>query len=312
MSKTAISLLVHEKPDVFRDQIENIGFFFPEAYVIVHVSMSSSSPYEEFVAAVRDKENVLFNPNRIHTQWGDLLGPKLLNIKHALKELPDLDHVTFSSSNDMFVRHGVSDYIKQYPAGYDHLAVVHPQSNDKIVNACFADPSFKNLIYHLGINHAVYSQIEGSFYNREIASEMVMLIEKHFDISTCGAPYYREEFIFSTVAHQLMNSSRQEVASPYTLKGLFAYEWARNFGYRQKWMMLPSKVLATVLHNTKYPSFWRLDLLKESIRHEFSNLAFYANAKNCRKFSPPSIFAVKQVRRDLDDPVRQYLKGLRM
>jgi hypothetical protein len=311
MSKTAISLLVHEKPDVFRDQVENINFFFPDSYIVVHVSLSSSSPLEDFVSAVKDMDNVVFNPNRIHTQWGDLLGPKHLNMKYAVNELADVEYITFASSTDMFVRHGVRDYIRQHVAGFDHTAIVNAESNSHIVKTCFSDPLFKSLISELGINHAVYSQIEGSFYNREIACEIVRLIDKHFDVTTCNAPYYREEFIFSTIAQKLLLTETDGIAIPYTLKGLFAYEWARSFGNHSKWLNFPSRLVAKILHNTTHPPYWRLNLLKKSIANDFDNLSYFSNTKYCRKFDPKHIYAIKQVRRNIDDPVRNYLRTLR-
>lgn len=309
MSKTAISLLVHEQPSVFRDQIQNINHFFPGCYVVVHVSKSAEVSLEKFKDAASDFNNVIFNPTRIATRWGDLLGPKFSNMQFALKELPNVEYVAFAASNEMFVKTGVANHINGSAAGFHHNSLVGISSGSKMVDACLRDPEMRGMLTHFDASQVSWSQIEGTFYQRSLAEEMIDLIPRFFNTIACDAPYFREEFVFSTVANQLLNGNASNIRMPYTLKGLFAYDWARSLAAKNKAYSLPSRVLAKII-KWKYPSYWKVPTLRKCLRYEFQNLEYFSRIYGIEKFDPGSVYAIKQVQRTYDDPVRAYLRSL--
>lgn len=306
MKRFGVSLLVHENPEILGDQLANFAKFFTNAYVVIHISRSTTTPYHEFEKICSEHANAVINPTRLNTRWGDMLSPIVSNIEYALTQFPDLKVICFASSTDMFVKPGVEDYIESHRIAYDSMGQVDSENKDMIVAACFNDPSFLRMQEHLGIESATYSQIEGSFYPTSLAKEILQVIKQHFDVSGCNADYYREEFVIPTIAHAL-TSNDQKIAMPYTLRGMFAYNWARGFGQRHKALILPSKILAKLI-KLRYSNFWQLPTLQRAIKYSFSNLLRYSEVNGIKKFDPSSIHAIKRVRPVMADPVRCYLR----
>jgi hypothetical protein len=235
-----------------------------------------------------------------------MLSPIVSNIEYALAQFTDIEAICFASSTDMFVKLGVENYIESHRIAYDSMGQVDSEHKDMIVAACFNDPSFLRMLEHLGIGSATYSQIEGSFYPASLAKEILQVIKQHFDISGCNANYYREEFVIPTIAHALTPKG-QKIAMPYTLRSMFAYNWARGFGQRHKALILPSRILAKLI-KFRYSKFWKLPIIQKSIEYNFSNLLRYSVVNGIKKFDPSSIHAIKRVRPDMADPARCYLR----
>lgn len=308
-ARVAISVPVHEKPEILRDQALNFGYFFPEALLIIHVSKSSNDSYESFIDATDGLSNVVFNPDRTVTRWGDALGPNFRNIRFALTELEGIDYVTFASSTDMMVKRGVFNYITKTNLAFNHLSIVESSSKSPIVQECFLDKSFQSLLNELGIDYANYSQIEGSFYSSSLMQQILPIIERHFDVYSCDAKYFREEFAFSTIAKFINNNNlKSSVGFPYTLRGMFAYNWARSFENHCQIINPLSRIAARILR-IAYPSFWKLSTLTRSLQYDFDNLRFFAKCNNIEQFKPSSIYSIKRVNPDLNDPIRCYLRS---
>jgi hypothetical protein len=112
--------------------------------------------------------------------------------------------------------------------------------------------------------------------------------------------------VIPTIAYALI-SKDQKIAMPFTLRSMFAYNWARGFGQRYKALFLPSRILAK-LTKFRYSMFWQLPMLRRSIKHDFYNLRLYSEVNGIKKFDPSSIHAIKRVRPDMTDPVRCYIR----
>jgi len=307
--KVAVSLPVHEKPHILRDQALNFGYFFPEALLIVHVSKSSEDSFESFIEATEGLSNVVFNPDRTVTRWGDALGPHIRNFRYALNELIGIEYLTFASSTDMMVKKGVFNHIKKFDLAYDRQSVVTREWKSDIIQECFADISFQRLLKEMGSNNAIYSQIEGSFYSVSIMRELIPVVERHFDVYACDAKYFREEFVFSTIANKICNqNSKILIGEPYTLRGMFAYNWARSLANGNQFFEPATRLLARLLR-IAYPAFWRLATLKRSIKYDFENLRCFAKCNGISKYNPSAIYSIKRVRPDLCDPIRKYLSS---
>lgn len=101
MSRVLFSIPVHERPDIVRDQIENIQHFCPNATVCIHVSAAAAAQMRVFERYC-DLPNVLVNPNSFETGLGTgILHTHVSNFEYSILQGVDFDKVVLLSSNEM-------------------------------------------------------------------------------------------------------------------------------------------------------------------------------------------------------------------
>jgi len=210
--KVVVSLPGHERPEIVINQIQNVQYYMPEAVIVLHISAFFEWNGTENMNVFK-LDNVLINPERIPTVYGQGMLPDVhnSNFKFALKNT-DFDYFTMHSSNDMFIKNGVKEYIANYDAGVNQMMVqIHTDWPQKL----FAekDPVLAQLMKHLNIPEMIGSQIEGTFYKTEIFKEMVEEIERFYSYKIEGIPYYaREELYYPIVASKFVKN----FGIPYT------------------------------------------------------------------------------------------------
>ncbi len=214
--KIIISIPIHEAAEVACNQADNIKKYVPNALIVFHICKSYGN--NEEIALLRQKENVVINPIRLETAWGDIIETHISNFLYA-KDHYVFQYFLMHSSNDMYVRSGIEEYIFRYKAGFNFREIENKNSYWIVAHAARED-MLLNRIANGGIKYA--SQIEGSFYSFDIMDEIVTVLQKHMPFKKSKKPYTREELLFSTVAAKLLEQG--QVGRPTTFSEVHRFD----------------------------------------------------------------------------------------
>jgi hypothetical protein len=198
MTKILFSLPVHENPEIVRDQIENINFFCPGATICIHVSAGASSDKDEFNRHC-DFENVIINPSSYETIWCEgLMHVHASNFLYAIERNINFDKIMLISSNELFVKPGVADYVSRYRIGAQ--TEIYDSATDwgSFRQDLLSSRNMRKFISKLGLPLYFGGQAEGQFYDRRIFAHITRLYIDDFPMGPCGFP--SEEIIPTTVA----------------------------------------------------------------------------------------------------------------
>ena len=309
-----ISLLVHEKKDIILEQLLNIQKYFSSAKVVVHVSKSANFTLSELEEYLKGKvDNYHVNPNQAQTTWGGIISAHFLNIKYIYNNISSDAHVLFHSSNDMFVKLGIEEYLK----GKDYLF------NFRRVNSFFTywwvgavakqDKKLLNLLKLHNSSMIIGSQIEGSMYKIDLLMRIIELCEKH-DLLESQLHYPREEIVFSSLANALNIKSD---GLPYVLSEVHRFDsklWKFFMKYKRIHRNdLLRKIVNAIFFRSKFYEIKPKDI--EAIRN--NNIKYlekfeylYDGDNKWKIFDSNNLFAVKRVERDINNPLRIYIRGL--
>ncbi len=268
--RLAISIPVHEQPDVVHDQIRNIRRFVPDALVVLHVSRTFSYRGAEDVSkmqALADLEGVHVNPLQLPTAWGDIAYLHVANFKY-LAGVETFDLFAIHASNDAFVQGGLADLAAPWYAGVKAMVLSDAWVHTR---AARADQPLARMLAHLGRDEVVCAQAEGTFYRADLFREMVALIDAFYDYQAINAPLCREEVYFPTLALQMLDlAGGSETVLPHTY------------------------VYSGVVHAAELGPA-QVDAIRSGALRD-GELPY---------------FAIKPVRREIDNPLRTYLRDLR-
>lgn len=229
-SKILFSIPVHEKLEVVLDQLINIRTLNPDSCVVLHLSpvfdyVHSALPLDEFKRITKTIGGVIINPVSVRTGFFDIIQAHIANFNYALTVL-DFEYIALLASNEMFVKPGLYDYIKNYDAGVDYC-VIPTTTKARIGKCAFEDPELRGMLDELKTDEICRSQIEGSFYRKDVFKEMCEIINRHFDYRhlTKEDLYAREEVYFSAVFWGLYKDNNTISVS---VKGMFTFvPWNR-------------------------------------------------------------------------------------
>lgn len=302
----AVSILVHENPEIVADQSRCYRRFFPEAILVYHVSESAKSYLSEFEKALESHPWAYINPSRMETRWGDMLAPHVLNLEYIFEMFPRVEKVAFGSSTDMLFKPGVAEHMQQSVAGFDYLAVSEDTAKCDIRRKASSDPAFMKLYRFLGDSGIVWSQLEGSYYPAKFLEEFVRLFHR-FDLEmTCQGKYFREEIILPTCFYALKND-QDGLSHPFILRGLFSCYWADSVIARytkNKWVRKIGRYPFKLLHN----EFWSLRNFEKIASGNADSWERYAVVNEVKRFSINDVYGVKRIRSKYDEPIRNKLR----
>lgn len=309
-----ISLLVHEKPDVILDQLLNIKKYFSTAKVIIHVSESapfSLSELDEYLKL--NVDNYYLNPSQAKTEWGGIISAHFLNIKYAYSIEPE-SWILFHSSNDMFVKHGIEDYLK----GKDYLF------NNRRVNSSYtywwvgavakSDTKLMNMLKAHNSSLIIGSQIEGSMYKTTTLIDIISICEKN-DVLNSKLHYPREEIIFSSLVSALGIKSD---GLPYVLSEVHRFDnklWRFFMKYKKIYNIpLLKKAVNSILFRSSFYKIKPEDITAictcdTNYLNKFKYL--YDGDYVWQVFEPKDVFCVKRVERDFNNKLRNYIRELK-
>lgn len=208
MSKIMFSLLVHEEPIVILDQIVNLFKYNPNSSVVVHFNPNfnrgeSVLTCEELLNIFSDFKNIYVNPNRLKVGKDDIIQAHLSNFRFV--ENVEFDYFYFIASNELFLKTGAEEFV----SGYRYGCMAQKKPNWHFIENLRLDSGLQNIYSYLNKKEYYYSQIEGSFYNKDIMSKIVSIIEMSYDFHVQNQTYPRDEIYFSTIAVNLYGNENR-------------------------------------------------------------------------------------------------------
>ncbi len=327
--KIIISIPVHEEQDVVINQIDNIHKYIPKGIIVIHLNRTFVE-CDRVTAFVRDKSYVYINPERLNCDWGNIIDAHISNYKYA-KKLIEFDYILFQSSNDMYIIPGVEKYISCYAAGF-HVHKIYKKSRWWPSGFALEDPILKEITNIIGAD-IVATQIEGSFYKKEIFDSIVRIIEQARLIVKkrnvlYAKNYTREEVYFSTIAYKLISIQKGTRGYPVTYSevhdfdrflwrvqhltwGIYHRLFLHMFLDRKKYDYFESAYTQRIIE--KNPTALNMTIIKKLIgkQNVFLSKHRYLNDSVSKyQLYGDRIFAVKRVPRDMDNPLRIFINSL--
>ncbi|MNV48263.1 hypothetical protein D3C71_1401610 [compost metagenome] len=279
--KFCISIPIHEQPEVVIDQIKNFQYFYNnEVAIVLHVSPDFKFDDNYSNSNCFLNKGVYVNGESLPVVWGTLMHVHNSNFKFASKNI-DFQYFIIHSSNDMYVRHGVKDYIEQNkngvfqankPTGVNYL--INHDTRDWS-NDLYLDKEFINLMEYLELKQVYVTQCEGSFFEKKVFSSMVRVIDK-FYVYARERIYPREEYWYSTIVKKFIK--RKKIGKPFLLSEI----------WRKDGIVINEKMIIR-LHN------------KEKIDDEL-NIEYPYDYDN--------LYAVKRVPREINHPLRILIREI--
>lgn len=322
--KIVISIPVHEKEDVIKNQIENFQKYIKGVYIVLHVSKS----YQDFEAlkeGLKVYSDVYVNPERLETKWGDIVQPHVSNY-HYISSILQFDYFVLHASNDMYIKHGFEEYISKYKAGFAIRKVVQKYTNWWPGDLAQRDEQLKYIMQQTGQGMIIATQVESSFYNKELMDKIVKIIDASETYRNEELVYTREEIFFSTIASALVDWN--EIGDVTTFSEVHRFDrtlWkfrarTRKLFYRSilKFFMtetmyykLEDRYNTLLFKKGWYKTSKRTvnKLLNNDMAYIQKNSYLNDGSGNFRLYGQ-NIFSVKRVQRDIDNKLRKYITGL--
>lgn len=319
----AISIPVHEKPDVIIDQIKNIKKYVSNVIIVLHISKVFYEHYDD--ADLYNIENVFINPEHLLTEWGNIISAHLSNFLF-IKSKTDFDYFVMHSSNDMYIKYGLSDYIKKFDAGFQIRKITQPNTQWWPSNVAYKDKQIKNICLKTGQAMMIASQVEGSFYRTEIMERIVGIILQCYKPEESKVQYTREEFYFSTVASSIIDW--EKVGRPTTFSEVHRFDrklwksrekmrrlyFLTNFIIPQKFYNKLERIHNDILFKSKFYKITKKDircLRKNANKATDENRFLDDGSGSFQLYDEGNIFSVKRVPRDCKNSIRQFIKNLK-
>lgn len=198
------SIPIHEKLEVVFDQIENYKFFNPDCGIVLHFSKkfdygNSAITREEFEEKVRNIGNIFINPISVRTGWADIIQAHLSNF-YYVKEQCEFEFFALCASNELFIRAGLYQWIREYDCGIkcgevtESTSTAWPQGK-----MAQKDAVLKKILQEIGGKKIICAQVEGTFFRRALFDDICEVINRNYDYRSMEFPYPREEIYFSTI-----------------------------------------------------------------------------------------------------------------
>lgn len=318
--KIIVSIPVHEKPEVIKNQIQNFKKYIDNLYIVLHVSKGFLEQYD--IKEIDNIEGVYINPVHLDTKWADIIHTHISNF-HFISKIMDFDYYVMHASNDMYIKHGFSNYIQKFDAGFNVRKVIKKDSHWWPGNMAINDSALKNMMADCGQTMIIASQIESSFYKKGIMEEIVSIIEKYYPVAEKDNAYSREEVYFSTIASNIVSWDR--IGFPTTFSEVHRFDrtlWkireVTRFIYQKSplLILIPQRyydrsevIYNNVLFKSKFYKTTR-GTIKRLLRNDkkyINKNSFLNDGSGQFRLYENEVFSVKRVERDILDPVRIFI-----
>jgi hypothetical protein len=286
--RVLISIPVHECRRVIEDQLRNLTYFFEDSVIVLHVSQSykESLDFSAF-------PNVVVNPQRHASRWGNIVYLHYSNIEHALSQNIKFDYAVFCSSNELYFRKGVEEYLATADAFMDPRGFFDKEGNfaygpersvfymrTALVNPALTDEKLWTFVEKNGLPGPLKSQIEGSAYSHAVMADIMKILKEEFTFEYMSqVSYCAEEILLPTVALAVVKRRNARVARQFSFM-----DWCHDFTPRL-W-----------ISSIKY---WRGERKDRWLTHYFETID-----------AQKSVFAIKGVKRTYFNKVRNHMRSL--
>lgn len=211
--KIGISLPIHEREDIFLNQLFNIKKFIPNSIVCTHLSANSSID-QNLIKTLSILTGNISNENRLSTMYGKGLMPVHISNFKLLKR-HNIDYILLLSSNEMLIRPGLNFYISNFDIGLQICnRSNHPEwhlFNKKIERLS----EIEKFLDRAGVTDIQGGQAEGQFFKTELFEKMMETYEQSFPENYFE--FETEEIIASTYFSNL-ESNKYRIGLPITLQ----------------------------------------------------------------------------------------------
>lgn len=314
--KIVISIPFHEAIDVAIDQVNNIKKYVEDCIIVLHASKSlENNPDLLKLNAITD---VFINPIKLETSWGEIIETHIANFEYAESNW-DFEYFVMHSSNDMYVRKGLYSYICKYEAGFNHRSVENADSLWVVAEPARNDEVLNRL---RGQNKAWASQIEGSFYSRELMHEIVNRLHLEMPFKKASMPYTREELFFSTMASKILKD--QPVGKPTTFSEVHRFDNIYQKYYQKSNSLFKShskdkgkealdKLVKIALRRSGLYSIRKHDIqqiLKQNAEYIKQNGRIDDGQGAFFMYDGSNVFSVKRVPRSMKNSLRKYINQI--
>lgn len=319
--KIVVSIPVHEEKEVILDQIYNIQHYIGYPVIVLHIvkSFYENECFREFEN--REQNGIYINPEHLEAKWGNIAHLHLSNFRYIKSVIDDFDYYLMHASNDLYVRKGIEGYIRLYKAGFNRRILSYPKSMWWPCEYAHRDKVLKRLMYENGISQIVGTQVEGSFYRKDLFEQIDLCIGS-IDLFE-GDFYPKEEIYFSTIAYKLLRED--EIGYPTTFSEVHRYDsilWKIELILNKIWKMLilpPDKWQKNIFRHIKHiytiSNFYTIN--KKIINKICSNDMRYINRYSLMNDHPGkfrlydgNLYSVKRIKRKIDNPQRQYIRNI--
>lgn len=320
-TKIAISIPVHEKPDVIVDQILNIKTYCKNPIIVLHISKSFFDTYT--VDSFQNIPEVYINPEHLDTKWGSIIHTHISNYFY-IKDLVEFDYFIMHSSNDMYIKKGIEDYIIKYDAGFCRRKVLHTNTMWWVGNEAWKDQQLRTIMGKIGQNRIIGSQLEGSFYKKSLANNIMEILKENYQVSD-GNMLGAEEIYFATIAECFVEIGK--VGYPTTYSEVHVFDrtlWKvrvitrKLYRYFLRFFVSESNYykIEDWYNDKMFQSrFYKIN--KRTIngirRHDIKKKKCILNDYPAyfQLYDPKYVFSVKRIPRDYDDKIRSYIRNLK-
>lgn len=292
-----ISIPVHENPEVILDQISNINKFAPHSKIILHPSRQFLEKEHTFIPILASMPGVLLNPSPIYTRSGMVLKCHISNFIHAKNIGVDFSHFALHSSNDMFVKNGVEDYIYSHGYGFSQLSLDCPSHRFAHWRPNFrSDRTYKKIMRAAGGEPTEFvSQVEGTFYPSDAFDEFVAYFLRFAWNEFPYIPGYSHGMNFNMV--KIVDKALRSKLFGKYLKGYF---YTKEEFYPPNFFSLRCSAPAPPYCFMNWQNDLKVTTSEvENIRNGLIHQEIYLD-----------LFAVKRVSRSMEDPLRVMIRNL--
>lgn len=270
---TLFSIPAHESTPIVKDTVDNIIKYVPDSLIVIHAAQQ----FDDFDSTVfNNYKNVIVNPLRFKTVLHESqLHLHLTNLLAAYNQGTPFDYFTVFHTNQMFVKPGFDEYIKQHEysawADLDTFARV-ASANDYRMHKSRMDDFFGVGSYN-GVSALL---AEGSFYSRKLIDTIFELCRSRRTFTEMNVPTNIEETIPVTLALHL--TDQKGYGRPTAL-------WMGN-----------TPITHTIVNDV---------IQNKPVTQEYED-----HTNNTKTISSDCLFSIKRIPRDINNPLRQYINGL--
>lgn len=318
-----VSIPVHEEPDVINNQIENFQKYIKNVIIVLHISKGFLEHH--MVDEIGEHSGVYINPTHLDTKWASIIQTHLSNFRFICTQL-QFDYFVLHASNDMYIRTGFEEYVSQYDAGFNIRKVINHNSHWWPGNLALKDSQLKKAMNACGQTMIIASQVESSFYKKDLMEKVVDIIETYYDATLDDLVYPREEIYFSTIASKLISWHR--VGHVTTFSEVHRFDrvlWRLRDLTRQLYYHYGMKFICSENFYYKIENYYNDKLfqstfyktttktIKKLLENDTSYIkknSYLNDGSGQFQLYGKELFSVKRINRKLSDPVRQFITNI--
>lgn len=263
MLDIVFSIPIHERLEVVVDQIINFRHFNPNCGFIFHFSQNfdyeksglTRIQFEEIVSKIG---NIYINPNSLRTGLSDIIQAHLSNYQY-IKDKIQYEYFVMSASNELFIKSGFGQFIKDYDCGVEQLDVTDWTNNSHFSQDAKNDKFTQDILKYLNYDRIIFSHIEGQYYKKDLFNTIYTAINANYDYKSANKFYPREEYYFSTVIGYLKQMKQELKIGPVITYNAYHFD--------HLWDAKPSEINYLLKNSELFYSVKRVNrLINDNVR----------------------------------------------